>query len=141
MNIKYLSKLKIVFVEKKNRKPIFHSKFVLYRFFSLLGSSFIDALGLYDQNNVTLLTSPSGRSFIRVGEKSNRRRSNKVHYNCFVNGNYCSCFSFTFNFIQFEKQLWCKHLLAAKLAMATGQFNTQIIQEDDYGEIYRQTFM
>ncbi|KAH9424813.1 Zinc finger SWIM domain-containing protein 7 [Dermatophagoides pteronyssinus] len=105
-------------------------------FFSFFGPFFINVLNLYNEENIKKLITPSGRYIMRVEEKEKGR-----HHNCFVKSNHCDCPSFAFNFIEFDKQIWCKHLIAAKIALATGQFSIKAISDYEYSEVFQHTFI
>lgn len=115
--------------------------FSIFRFFGLFGNIFIDALKLLDTNTVKKLTTKSDRFIIKIINpkkffKGDIKREAISNYNyCFIFGNYCDCAQNTIDCLSLEKLLLCKHLLAAKLAFAIGEYEVCSIEEKEFKEI------
>lgn len=72
----------------------------------------LPALDLVDQRNVSLITSPSGRSIYQVIGSSG------TPYTCFTTSHYCSCPAYKYAVLLKDDHVMCKHVLAIKLAQA-----------------------
>lgn len=62
---------------------------------------------------------------------------NALTYKIFPNINYCSCPSFKFQVLGTQQQYTCKHILAAALALCTGNYKEEIITEQQFNVILK----
>lgn len=94
--------------------------------FWMFEATLYEALEIVDKRLVTLETCPSGRAVFRVKSQFQDRT-----YFCFVNAIYCSCLSFRQGTIQRQNSVYCKHLLATRIARALDKHKTETFTNDE----------
>ncbi|XP_029467132.1 zinc finger SWIM domain-containing protein 7 [Rhinatrema bivittatum] len=78
----------------------------------VFGASALHALDLVDQQSVTQVSCPSGRTLFQVLGSSGKL------YICYASCHYCSCPAFAFSVLRKNDNLLCKHILAVYLSQA-----------------------
>ena len=95
------------------------------------GPYFLSALDLVDRNSVCRVTSTSGNTLYQV-------KSSVGHnvYNChLLPGPVCSCPCFSFGAVSKEDAIFCKHLLAVKMAVALGTARHETMSDEAFREL------
>lgn len=73
------------------------------------------ALKLIDGRRVKRMRSRSGRIAFQVTGEA------KISYTCLQESNFCSCYSYLHQVLRKQEIPMCKHVLAARLAVALGK--------------------
>ncbi|XP_067864688.1 zinc finger SWIM domain-containing protein 7 [Heptranchias perlo] len=82
----------------------------------VFGPAAVHALELVDQQSVTLVYSPSGRTLYQVVGSSGQV------YHCLTSCLYCSCPAFMYSVLRRNDNILCKHILAVYLCQAMGVY-------------------
>ncbi|KAF7492209.1 hypothetical protein SSS_09972 [Sarcoptes scabiei] len=122
---------------------------LIEEFFGLFGEIWLDCLMLINERTIKKLTTSSGKYLVKVfsekilfKEQKSKNNSARIEYHyCLVNGNYCNCIQFLYDGLIQDELLWCKHLIAAKLALAMGRYENILIDDQEYNEICMNTIM
>lgn len=101
---------------------------------SVFQQPLLGALDLIDQDSVTKLTCPAGRSLYQV------RGTSGANYYCFTSSNYCSCPSFIFTVLKKEDTLYCKHAVAVLVGEALGRVDNKQISNDEFSKLLSDLF-
>lgn len=101
---------------------------------SVFQQPLLGALDLIDQDSVTKLTCPAGRTLYQV------RGTSGASYYCFTSSNYCSCPSFIFTILKKEDALYCKHVIAALVGEALGRVVDKQISDEEFSKLLSDLF-
>lgn len=94
---------------------------------SMFEKTFVNALDIVEQKLVTVETCPSGRKVMRVRSQNTPEKQ----YQLLANSLYCNCPAFALEVIAKEKIFACKHLLAARIAVALQYHQTEQLSNDE----------
>eukprot|EP00039_Didymoeca_costata_P021067 m.343303 g.343303 ORF g.343303 m.343303 type:complete len:185 (-) comp22662_c0_seq1:1347-1901(-) len=94
----------------------------------IFGQTLVSALPLVDREMVSVLTCPKGRSLIQVIGDTGRM------YTLLPKGNFCDCEAYKFRVVKAEA-LMCKHVLAARIAIALDAYLKKDITDKEYQTI------
>ena len=101
---------------------------------SVFQQPLLGALDLIDQDSVTKLTCPAGRTLYQV------RGTTGASYYCFTSSNYCSCPSFVFTVVKKEDALYCKHVIAALVGEALGRAVDKQVSNEEFSSVLSDLF-
>ena len=101
---------------------------------SVFQQPLLGALDLIDQDSVTKITCPAGRTLYQI------RGASGTSYYCFTSSNYCSCPSFIFTVLKKEDVLYCKHTIAALVGESLGRVNSKQVSNDEFSKLLSDLF-
>eukprot|EP00761_Pharyngomonas_kirbyi_P007414 gb/GECH01007424.1/.p1 GENE.gb/GECH01007424.1/~~gb/GECH01007424.1/.p1 ORF type:complete len:142 (+),score=27.89 gb/GECH01007424.1/:1-426(+) len=88
-----------------------------------------DALNIVEKRQVVKITAkPSERSCWKVMGRSNRK------YICLSN-TYCSCPGFTYGHVKKQNSIYCKHLLAVRIADSIGIWESETVTDMELSQM------
>ncbi|KVI10835.1 Zinc finger, SWIM-type [Cynara cardunculus var. scolymus] len=98
---------------------------------TLFGKNLERATRIVDQKGVKKISAEtSGRSIFQIIGESKR----KEEYLCFPQ-HYCGCYSFFYDIVNRGEQLYCKHQLAARLAVSLGTCDDVKVSDEQLAQL------
>jgi len=124
----------LIDVKKEKEENGVISDHLMSALHSVFQQPLLGALDLIDQDSVTRISCPAGRSLYLI------RGTSGTGYYCFRSSNYCNCPSFIFTVLKKEDTIYCKHMVAVLVGEALGRVNEKQISDVEFSKLLSQMF-